>query len=163
MIKWFQAFPPEIASFILAMLPVTELRGALPLALTVFELPVWVAYIYTVAGNLVPILAIYLVMPRVMRWAAHQVPVLDQWLKDYHKRLEEKYGENYSRWGAFFLLLFVAIPLPGSGAWTGTVLAIIFNIKQEIAVPYLIAGVCIAGLVVLSATLGIEQLVVNLI
>jgi uncharacterized membrane protein len=146
---------PEIASALLATLPVTELRGALPIALVVFELNPIVAYVSTVIGNLVPMALIYLILPRLVVYARNNSKTLDLAFQNWFEKLKNNYGDNYSKWGAFFLLLFVAIPLPGTGVWTGTVLSILFDIKRELAIPYIVLGLLIAGLIVLGLTQGI--------
>ena len=152
---YFQSLPPEMATALLAALPITELRAALPIALTFFDLNPYVAYVSSVIGNLAPLAVIYTILPRLITGATERIPALDKALNKWFEKLEKQYGENYSKWGAFFLLLFVAIPLPGSGIWTGTVLAILFNVKRELAIPYLTMGVMIAGLLVLGLTQGV--------
>ncbi len=155
MIDFLQQLPPEIATALLASLPILELRGAIPVALTFFELNPYVVYASAVFGNLVPVAFLYAVLPRLIEHVAEHVPEVDRLMKAWFAKLESRYGEDYSKWGAFFLLLFVAIPLPGSGAWTGTILAILFNVKRELAIPYIIAGVMIAGLLIWGLTEGV--------
>jgi len=155
LLHWFEAVPPELATALMAALPVTELRAALPVALTFFDLNPFVAYASAVIGNLVPVVFLYAVLPKMIVWATEHFPPLEKAMKVWFAKLERQYGENYSKWGAFFLLLFVAIPLPGSGAWTGTVLAILFNIKRELAIPYIVIGVMIAGLLIFGLTEGV--------
>jgi uncharacterized membrane protein len=155
LVTFFQSAPPELVTVLLASLPITELRAALPVALTFFDLNPYTAYISAVLGNLVPIAVIYAVIPRLIDRTTQKVPAFDKAMNKWFEKLEKQYGENYSKWGAFFLLLFVAIPLPGSGVWTGTVLAILFNVKRELAIPYIALGVMIAGILVLGLTQGV--------
>ncbi|NQV89695.1 MAG: small multi-drug export protein [Parcubacteria group bacterium] len=154
-VAFFQSAPPELVTALLASLPVTELRAAIPVALTFFNLNPFVVYVSAVLGNILPIALIYAVIPRLIRHTSQRVPAFDKAMNKWFEKLEKKYGENYSKWGALFLLLFVAIPLPGSGVWTGTVLAILFNVKRELAIPYIVLGVMIAGLLVLGLTQGV--------
>jgi uncharacterized membrane protein len=147
--------PPEATAAILATLPLTELRGALPVALLVLELPNGSAYFWTVLGNLVPMFFIFWLLPIVITFARKQSGWLDNVLEKYFLKLKKKHGEKYSKWGAFFLMLFVAIPLPGSGVWTGSVLAVLFEIKPKLAMSYITIGLLIAGLLVMAITKGV--------
>jgi uncharacterized membrane protein len=147
--------PPELIAAILATLPITELRGALPVALLALELPNWTAYFWTVAGNLVPMFAIFWLLPIVITFARKQSGWLDNALEKYFSKLKKKHGDKYSKWGAFFLMIFVAIPLPGSGVWTGSVLAVLFGIKPKLAMSYITIGLLIAGLLVMGITKGV--------
>lgn len=157
LLEFVAVFPPEMATLFLAALPITELRAALPVALFVFKLPVLTAYVSAVVGNMIPLVALYLCFPSFMKWVLPHIPWakkrLDQWLD----ALEKKYGEAYSKWGAFFLFLFVAVPLPGTGVWTATVLALFFHIKRELAIPCIMGGVLVAGLLVLAFSQGVFQ------
>ncbi|MBI2473578.1 small multi-drug export protein [Candidatus Uhrbacteria bacterium] len=157
LIQWVSIFPPELASAVLAALPVTELQAALPVALFVFKLPPLTAYLSTVLGNLVPLFFLYLFLPRFMNWTLTHAPKIKQRLDRWFNALGKKHEEAYSKWGAFFLFLAVVIPLPGTGVWTATVLAIFFQIKRELAIPCIIVGQFIAGLIVLAFAQGVFQ------
>ncbi|KKW32157.1 MAG: hypothetical protein UY76_C0039G0004 [Candidatus Uhrbacteria bacterium GW2011_GWA2_52_8d] len=155
LIQFFGGISPELASALLASLPVTELRAALPIALLVFELDPFTAYFWTVFGNLIPILLVYLILPPLMMFALRYTPRLNRRLETFFDVLKTKHGDRYSKWGAFFLFLFVAMPLPGTGVWTGTVLAVVFRIKPTLAISYIVAGLLVAGLLVLAITQGV--------
>ncbi len=157
LIQWVSILPPEVASAILAALPVTELRAALPIALFVFKLPPLTAYFSTVLGNLIPLLGLYVCLPSFLHWSLQNAPTIKLRFDQWFVSLEKKYGQAYSKWGAFFLFLFVAVPLPGTGVWTATVLAIFFQIKRELAIPCIIAGVLVAGLIVFALSQGVFQ------
>lgn len=150
-----RSFPPELASLLLASLPVTELRAALPVALFVFGLDAPSAYIWTVLGNLIPLILVYALLPSLLAFALRFAPGLNHRLEAYFEKLKARHGEAYSKWGAFFLFLFVAVPLPGTGVWTGSVLAILFRIKPTLAVPFILAGLLVAGLLVLAIAQGV--------
>jgi len=107
--QWVSILPPEIASAILASLPVTELRAALPIALFVFKLPPLTAYFSTVLGNLIPLLVLYVCLPPFLRWSLQNAPTIKLRFDKWFVSLEKKYGQAYSKWGAFFL--FLAVPL----------------------------------------------------
>lgn len=154
LITSLSSIPPELASALLAALPITELRGALPLAITVFELDPIVAYTATVLGNVIPLVLIFLFLPPFVRFAEARSPMLHQVLDKYFRYLLHKHKDRFHGYGSFALFLFVAIPLPVSGVWTGSVLAILFDIRRESAIVAILGGLLTAGLIVLLITRG---------
>jgi len=138
---------------LLSTLPITELRGAIPLALTIYKMPVFPTYIFAVLGNIVPaIFLLFYLKPFsnfLCRWCLFNM--FFKWLFKRTRRHEEK----YEKYGALFLLFFVAIPLPGTGAWTGSVAAFVFGIRFWYAFPTIVGGVMIAGIIVTLTSLGI--------
>lgn len=138
---------------LISALPISELRGAIPLALTVYKMPIVQAYIFSVLGNIIPVifLLIYLgpFSEFLRRWRFFDI--FFNWLFNRTRRQEEK----YEKYGALFLLLFVAIPLPITGVWTGCAAAFVFGIRFWYAFPTIVGGVMIAGLIVSLTSLGI--------
>ena len=141
--------------FFVSMVPLIELRGAIPFAVG-FDLPLLPSYIVCVIGNMVPVPFIYLFARKVLEWGADK-PVIGKpftWcLKKGEKggkALEEKAGN-----GLFIaLMLFVAIPLPGTGAWTGTLAASILDMKFKQSVIAVMCGVLIAGVIMALVSFG---------
>lgn len=153
LISFFQnSFTPEIVTFVLSMLPISELRGAIPVGIC-SGIPVSKTFLIAVVGNLVPILPILLLLDpvsrRLMRY--HPFEVFFEWL---FARTRRK-GKLIERLELVGLMLFVAIPLPITGAWTGSVAAFLFDIPVRKAFPAIIAGVLIAGTVVTGVSLGV--------
>lgn len=138
---------------LLSTLPITELRGAIPLALTIYKMSVFPTYIFAVLGNIVPAIFLLLYLKPfsdfLCRWCLFNM--FFEWLFKRTRRHEEK----YEKYGALFLLFFVAIPLPGTGAWTGSVAAFVFGIRFWYAFPTIVGGVMIAGIIVTLTSLGI--------
>lgn len=136
----------EFIILIVSMMPIFELRGAIPLAVLYYDMPVVSAYLLCWIGNLIPILPIiYFLEP--IRKALSRIGIVDKFFEWFYARTYRR-GEKVMRLGAIGLTLFVAIPLPVTGAWTGSVLAILFNIKPRYAFPAIILGVTIAGILV---------------
>ena len=158
----FSSLPPHWATFWLSVLPVTELRVSLPLALTYWHLSPWVAYFFAVLGNLLPIPIVFICLPWLIRFAKAHSAWLVKIFDRFFGHLEHKHKNKYDRYGAFFLALFVAIPLPITGVWTGAILAVLFNIKKQYSIPALIVGVMMMGALVLVLTLGVKN-VLNLL
>lgn len=138
----------------LSMLPLTELRATIPLAITLGIVP-WRAFVLAVSGNLIPILPILLLLGPLERGLS-RFPRVQRILQRVLQKTRGK-GEQVKKYGVIGLALFVAIPLPGTGAWTGATLAWLFGISTGAAFGAISIGVLIAGLIVTLATLGIVK------
>lgn len=136
----------------MAMVPVIELRGAIPYGV-IAGLSVPAAFIIAVIGNLVPIPVLVVFTRKVFEWLRTKSDRLDRMVS----RLESKAEKNqevvnrYKFWG---LVLLVAIPLPGTGAWTGALVAAMMDMRLKNAMPAIILGVIIAGVIVTTVTYG---------
>jgi len=151
---WFEFLPPEVAVFLLSMLPVTELRGSIPIGLEIYNLNPFLTAIVAIVGNIFPIIFILLLLPRLHEWLLHQ-KFVGSLLQKKLKHTEEKFKGKYAEYGALALILFVATPLPFTGAWTGSLAAFIFDIEFKKSFPLILIGVCIAAVIVTLATLGV--------
>ena len=138
----------EMITFIVSMMPIFELRGAIPLAVLHFKFSLLKAYWISWLGNLVPILPIIFFLEPIRKALSH-IKIINKFFTWFYARTYKK-GKKVMKYGAIGLVLFVAIPLPVTGAWTGSVAAILFNIKPRWAFPAIILGVTIAGIVVSS-------------
>lgn len=154
-LTWFQGFPPEFVAAILAALPVLETRVALPIAIFVLELPPMDAFLATLAGSLFPVPFIFLFLRPTLAAIHQHVPRLDRWFLSWRAKQEKKFGESYSKWGAFFLFLIVVIPGPGTGVWTASALAVLFQIDLRLSALSIAAGAFVGGLTILAVTQGV--------
>jgi len=136
----------EFIVLIVSMLPIFELRGAIPLAVLHFEMPVLTAFLISWVGNLIPVLPIIYFLEPIRKALSH-VKIINRFFDWLYARTYRR-GKKVVRWGAIGLSLFVAIPLPITGAWTGSVVAILFDIKPRYAFPAIILGVTVAGILV---------------
>lgn len=145
-----------LLTFLVAMVPVVELRGAIPFGV-VRGLNLWTAIIASVLGNLVPVPFIILFIRRIFAWMRAHMPKLDGLVT----RMEKKAGKNraavekYAFWG---LAILVAIPLPGTGAWTGALVAAMMEMRLKRAFPAIVIGVVIAGVIVSVITYGAQAI-----
>lgn len=144
-------------TFLLAMVPVVELRGALPLGMA-RGLPVWAAYIAAVLGNLFPVPFILLLVRRVFA-LVRRVPWLGERVDALERRAHLK-GRTVRKYRLFGLVLLVALPLPGTGAWTGALVADVLDIRARHALPAIALGVLTAGGIVAAAASGVAWLLV---
>ena len=143
----------ELCVFLCSMLPIIELRGAIPMAFAM-GLPWWQAYLISVVGNLLPVPFILLMINAIIKWmSASKVNFFNKIAKFLLERVERKREkiEKYSFWG---LCLFIAIPLPVTGAWTGSLVAAVIGMKPWKAFLSALLGVLIAGIVVTLIVYG---------
>ncbi len=151
-LKGFHLSKEMIVLFI-SMLPISELRGAIPLAVLHFKFPIYKAYIIAVIGNLIPVLPIIYFLEPIRKFLS-KIKIFKIFFEWLYRRTYKK-SQKVMKYGAIGLSLFVAIPLPVTGAWTGSVAAIIFDIKPHYAFPAIILGVILAGIVVSAFVTGI--------
>jgi uncharacterized membrane protein len=145
-------FTPELAVFITSMLPIIELRGALPLAINVYHISWIKAFIIAYSGNLVPVPLILWLLKPLTTLLSRIKPVekLFSWIFERTRKKSSTMIERYEEIG---LLVFVAIPLPGTGAWTGALIAFLFGLDFKKSCLVIALGVFIAGVIVTSLCL----------
>lgn len=156
LLEHFQALPAPVAVFLVAMLPVFELRGAIPLGYAMqMTSPVFI-YLLAVAGNFVPVLPILLLLGPAER-RLRRFPVMDRFFTWLFRRTVSR-SAVIKKYESLGLILFVAIPAPMTGAWTGAVAAYLFKLPLRMAVPCIILGILIAGVVVTLVSQGVISL-----
>ena len=147
-----------LATFIISMIPVIELRGAIPigvgLGLTHIE-----AMAISVIGNMLPVPFIILFIRPTFKWMTKHSERLGRLAQKLEAKAEGKW-DRIHRFQFFALTLFVAIPLPGTGAWTGALIAAVMNMRLRSALPSILLGVLIAGVLVTGLTYGFTSIFV---
>ena len=141
-----------LKTLVTAMLPVLEIRGAIPVGVAL-GLDPWLAFAVGFVGNMLPIPILILLTRHVIEWLKkHNILVrFTDWLENKGSKGAQKV-KKYSFWGLFIL---VAIPLPGTGAWTGALVASLLDMRLKRALPAIAIGVAAAGLIVLAVTYGV--------
>lgn len=139
-------------TFLTAMLPVLELRGAIPLGIAA-GLPIPLVVLTAIVGNLLPVPLILLLIRHIFRWLRH-FPKLGHVIDQVERRAHIK-GRKVQKYRTFGLVLLVAIPLPGTGAWTGALVANVLDIRMRTALPAITLGVLIAALLMTAVTCGV--------
>ncbi|MBQ6116497.1 MAG: small multi-drug export protein [Oscillospiraceae bacterium] len=135
-----------IIVFLVSMVPLIELRGAIPYGV-MFGLPLWQTFLIAIVGNMLPVPIIYLFARKVLVWGANK-PVIGKFFTfclEKGQRGGEKLQARGGRGLFWALLLFVGIPLPGTGAWTGTLAASILNMGLKRSALACMGGVLLAG------------------
>ncbi|MDO5321063.1 MAG: small multi-drug export protein [Bacteroidia bacterium] len=142
--------------FLISMVPLIELRGAIPYAVG-FELPIVPSLIVAVIGNMVPVPFIYLFARKVLEWGKDKkyIGKFFTWCLEKGEKGGKKLQAKAGRGLYIALLLFVGIPLPGTGAWTGTLAASFLDMGFKKSVIYVLLGVLLAGAIMLAASLGV--------
>ena len=141
---------------LVSMLPVVELRGGIPFGVGI-GLPLPLAVVASVVGNMLPVPFLILFTRRVFVWLRRHIPALEGMISGLERRAETKKQLvlKYEFWGLMFL---VAVPLPGTGAWTGALVAALMDLRLKSAVPAIFCGVLAAAAIVSSITLGLFSL-----
>lgn len=143
---------PELIAFIVSLLPVLELRGGL-IAAKLMNIEFWKAFVICYVGNMLPIPFILLFIRKIFNFLKRfkKFEKLIDKLEARSLRKADKV-KKYRLWGLF---LFVAIPLPGTGAWTGALVADIFDIRIKHSLPVIAVGVCVAGIIISALSYGL--------
>lgn len=152
-IGWFANVPKELATFLIALIPVTELRASIPLAVKGYGLaPLW-AWAYSVAGTFFAMVLIVLLLDPIAKLLSKYVPLFAKfftWLFEHTRKRANDKMEKYGEWAIFIL---AATPIPLLGGLTGALAAFVFNVPLKKSIPLLLTGTMLAGGIVLGITL----------
>mgnify|MGYP001052312725 FL=1 len=149
--------PAWLVTLLAAALPVSELRGAIPLAIGVYGYDPWHAYLLSVLGNLLPVIPLLLFLGPVSDWL-RRFAIWDRFFTWLFSRTRRKYIREHESFGLTALALFVAVPLPVTGAWTGCAIAFLVGFRFWPALAAISIGVLLAGVVVTATVLGVQWL-----
>lgn len=150
-----------IIVFLISMVPIVELRGAIPWGIGAFQLPMLPTYMICIIGNMIPVPIIFLFARKVLEWGQDKKiiwPLFSWFIQKGHKggqKLQSKAGRGLY----YALFLFVGIPLPGTGAWTGTLAASILDLDFKKTVMAVLAGVLFAGVIMALSSYGIFSII----
>ncbi len=149
------------------MIPLVELRGAIPVAVGMdLGLPEWLVLIIAIIGNIIPVPIIYLFARKVLEWGSKVKWKPFKQFCNFCLKKGEKGGQKLlqkaGKHGTYFaLFLFVAVPIPGTGAWTGTLAASVLNLNFKKTIISITAGILVAGLIMLAVSLGLFKVLFN--
>ena len=140
------------------MVPVVELRGAIPIGVGL-DLPLWVAILVSVVGNMIPVPFIILFIRHIFKWM-RKVSKTFARIVDKMEEKAEKHKDKVTKYGFWGLFILVAIPLPGTGAWTGALVAAMMDLRLKTALPAIFLGVIGAAIIVSVVTYGVAAMLV---
>ncbi len=143
-----------LATFAAAMTPIGELRLAIPLGIYTLDIPWYVVLPVAIAGNMVPVLVLVPGLNRLSRFLQSFPNPAGRLLDWQSERIRRVQGSRFQKYGDVALVLVVAIPLPMTGAWSGSLAAWVFDIPARRAIPLIGVGVVIAGVIVTALTLS---------
>jgi len=155
--------PHWLAVLIMGAIPVSELRGAIPVAMGIYGMGPFEAFFFSVLGNLLPVIPLLLFLEPVSNYL-RRYSIFDTFFTWLFSKTRRKNTKNFEKYGLFALTIFVAIPLPVTGAWSGCAAAFVFGVKFRHALPAIAAGVMIAGIIVTGVTvtgLGLADLILG--
>ncbi len=150
----------ELAVFFCSMIPIVELRGAIPLGILAFDVHPVLCYLLAILGNMLPVPIILLFVKKVLTWmSGREITIFKKTLRGSRVKFfnkvanklfakAEKNREKIEKYGFWGIAIFVAIPLPGTGAWTGSLVAALFGMKFWKALLSALIGVMVAGLII---------------
>ncbi len=136
-----------------SMLPFLELRASIPLGIFVFSLPPFYVFLVAIVSNILIVPVILILFERVEKWL-RRYPRWAQLMDWLFERTRKRAGQKVKRYEALALILFVGVPLPGTGAWTGSLIAYLFGMEMKKSFFYISIGVLIAGLAILAMSVG---------
>lgn len=151
----YNLLSPELATFVVSMLPVAELRVSVPLAIGVYGMDPIKALLISVLGNIVPVFFILLLLGKVSEFLSVRSLFFKKFFNRLFEKTRRKNSESFQKWGSLALVIFVAIPLPMTGGWSGAVAAFVFGIPFWRAFFSVSFGVFIAGLIMTAISLGV--------
>lgn len=142
--------------FLISMVPLIELRGAIPVS-QAMQLPIVPSYLVSILGNMLPVPIIYLFARKILEWGQDKKIIggICRFFLNKGTAAGEKLQAKAGRGIFLALLLFVGIPLPGTGAWTGTLAASLLNMNFKQTVIAVMLGVLLAGCIMMAGSLGL--------
>ncbi len=158
LLEWLQdtSWGEFVFTMLVSMIPIIELRGGLPFGVALGLHPA-AALLASIIGNLLPLPFIVVYIRRIFQWLRRRLPRLDGMVDALERKAHLK-GRKVNRYKYLGLMIFVAIPLPGTGGWTGALVAAFLNMPLRKVMPSLLAGVCIAGVIVSCITYGVAAM-----
>jgi len=147
----------HIYTFFLSMTPIGELRASIPVAITIYNIHWLEALIVSIVGNMIPVIAILFLLEHLSKLGPNN------WFSrfvNYFLRRSSRYKRYVNTYGIIGLIILVAIPLPGTGGWTGAFVAFLLSMPKITAIISILIGVTIAGIITTLVSMGIIHLVI---
>lgn len=152
-INWFVHFPKDWATFFVAMIPVTELRASIPLAINVYQLDPFLAWIYSILGTYFAMVLIVFLLGPISNFLSQHIVFfrkLFRWVFTHTKKKNNKIIKSYGSWAIFIL---AATPIPILGGLSGAVAAFVFGFSASRSLPLLLLGTVLSGTIILIITI----------
>ncbi len=154
-IELFKNLPPEIAVMLIAFIPIAELRVSIPIALGVYKMSAAAAMFWSALADIIISAVIIYSLGPIYKKLAGKLKIIDRFFAWLFKRTRKRFYRKYEVWGSIALMLFVAIPLPVTGAWTGSLASWLFGIPKSKSLFYISLGVIMSAVIVTLISLGV--------
>ncbi|MPM33121.1 hypothetical protein SDC9_79689 [bioreactor metagenome] len=161
LVEMLASVPHWLAVMVIGAIPISELRGAIPVAMGIYGMGPVEAYSLSVIGNLIPVIPLLLFLEPVSGYL-RRYRIFDMFFTWLFSRTRRNHTQNFEKYGLLALTIFVAVPLPVTGAWTGCAAAFVFGIRFKHSFPAIAAGIMIAGIIVTAVTMtgmGLAELI----
>ena len=152
LVDLFSGLNKDVVGFIISMLPLLELRGGL-LAASILNVSFLPGYILSILGNVLPIPFLLLFLEKILNWLG-KFKSTKKIVNKFEKKVLSK-KDQIDKYGYIGLMLFVGIPLPGTGAWTGSALAVLLGMDRKKSFFYILLGVILASIIMSIISYGI--------
>lgn len=137
---------------LLSMAPISELRGAIPLGILAYHMNPEFTAVVSMIFNMVPAVAVILFFNSALPWVKRKFPGIGRFVERFSQTRQEKHRKKIERYGLLAITVFVAIPFPLTGAWTGSLLSVLFEMPKIRAIAAVAIGVVISGIIVTALT-----------
>ncbi len=158
LVQFFSQFPHWLATILMAMTPVGELRLSIPVSVLGYNMPVWQAFVLSIFGNAIPAMIILLFTGRFHNWVEKEAGKWGKNWADYLIKVQKKFSGDYEKYGLWGLMIFIGVPIPGTGAWTGALAAFVFGIPFKHSWPFILGGIIISGIITTLLTVGVDKI-----
>lgn len=135
------------------MVPISELRASIPIAIKIYHLPIWSAYVWSVLGNLLPMILIVLILKPIADFLSFHSNLFKKFFDWLFEHTRHRGQKKFKKWGEAAVFILTAIPIPLLGGWTGPLAAFVFDVKLKKSIPLVISGCATAGIIVTLVTI----------
>jgi uncharacterized membrane protein len=153
-IGFFSGFPKELATFLIALIPVTELRAAIPVAIKVYGLAPFAAWLYSVAGTYFAMVLIVLLLDPIAKFLSKYIALFKTFFDWFFAHTRKRAGDKMEKYGSWAIFILAATPIPLLGGMTGALAAFVFGVPLKKSLPLMLAGTMVSGVIVVALTLG---------
>lgn len=152
-INFFSNFPKELATFLIALIPVTELRASIPVSIKVYHMTASAAWFYSVIGTYSAMVVIVLLLDPISKILSKYIKIFEKffiWLFEHTRKRTGSKIEKYGEWAIFIL---AATPIPLLGGMTAALAAFVFGIKLKKSLPLMLLGTMVSGIIIVAITI----------
>lgn len=145
--------PAELYTALVSILPVTELRLAIPVG-KCLGLPLLLSFVISVVANIISVAALIYILPTIVKYIGRVHPRLQRWIENILDKTQKRHTEKFQIYGSLLLMLLMSLPLPGVGGYTGVLIGYVFGISKLRTLLMLAIGMTICGILVTLITAG---------